>query len=112
MSAGIRSGVHWTRLASRPSTAPKRLDQARLGEARHADEQGVTPSEQRDKRAIDDLRLAEDHPADALAHLAQAFAQFLDVGNKVARRRGDWGEFRLGSVQCSLSRMIECHVRR
>jgi hypothetical protein len=38
---------------------------------------------------IDDLALAEDDVADALAHLAQALAQRVDLGNQVARGGGD-----------------------
>ena len=39
MSDGIRSGVNWMRLASRPEHDAQRLDQLGLGEARHADQQ-------------------------------------------------------------------------
>jgi len=83
----------------------QRFHQLRLGEARHADEQQVTPAEQRDKGLVDNFGLSEDHPTDAFAHLAQALTKSFDPGNDVGGGGGRIGEFRLGSAQCNLSRL-------
>ncbi len=40
------------------------------------------------KRLIDDLALAEDHPADALAHLRQALAQGVDLRDQIGHAGG------------------------
>ena len=64
MSAGIRSGVNWTRFWVSPSTTPERLDQPGLGEPGHADQQHMTARQQRDKRFLDDAFLAEDRAPD------------------------------------------------
>ena len=71
---------------------PERLDQPRLGEAGHADQQRVAAGEQRDQRLIDHLALAEDDAADALAHQGEALAERLDLGDEIGRagsRRSD-----------------------
>ena len=44
----------------------ERLDQARLGQAGNADQQRVTPGQQRDKTLIDNVLLAEDDIANRL----------------------------------------------
>ena len=46
----------------------ERFHQPRLRETGHADEQGVTPGEQRDKCLLDRLMLAENDTPDALSH--------------------------------------------
>ena len=74
MSAGIRSGVHWTRRSLEAKDHAQRLDQPGLGQARHADQQHVAAGQERDQGLIDDPLLAEDHPADAGPALAQAVA--------------------------------------
>ena len=45
------------------------------------------PRQQRDQGLLDHLGLTEDDLADALAHEAEAFAERLDLGNEIARRR-------------------------
>ena len=65
----------------------------------------MTPSQQGDKRIIDDLRLAEDDATDAFAHLLQAFAKFFDFGYQIACGWGDGSKLWLGSAQCNLSRV-------
>ena len=53
MSAGIRSGVNWMRLNDSSSASGQRLDEQRLGQAGHADEQAVPAREQRDQQVLD-----------------------------------------------------------
>jgi hypothetical protein len=70
----------------------QRLDQSRLGEAGDADQQPVAAGEQRDQRLIDDLALAEDDAADALADEGEAGAERFDLGEELAgvfRRRDE-----------------------
>ena len=47
-------------LGVEPEHLAERLDEQRLGEARHADQQRMAAGEQRDERALDDDILAED----------------------------------------------------
>ena len=53
----------------------QRLDQPRLGEAGHADQQRMAAGQQRDQGLIDHLALAEDDVADLLAHSAEPLAE-------------------------------------
>src|SRR3546814_16883433 len=55
------------------------LDQAGLGEARHADEQAMAAGQQGDQGLIDHRLLAEDDTADRLAHDAELVAQIVDL---------------------------------
>src|SRR3546814_2940977 len=55
------------------------LDQAGLGEARHADEQAMAAGQQGDQGLIDHRLLAEDDTADRLAHEAELVAQIVDL---------------------------------
>ena len=66
MSEGIRSGVNWMRENFRSSTRAMRVDEQRLGQARHADDQAVAADEQRQQHLLDDVLL----PDDQLAQLA------------------------------------------
>ena len=49
----------------------QRLDQPRLGETRHADEQTMAAGEQRDQHLVDHIVLAEDDAADPFAHFGE-----------------------------------------
>ena len=57
----------------------ERLDQPRLGEARHADQQHMTARQQRDKRFLDDPFLAEDRAADLGADPGEPLDRRLDL---------------------------------
>ena len=50
-----------------PEHDPKRLDELRLGEARHADEQPVAAGQDRDEGEVDDPLLPEDDRVDGVA---------------------------------------------
>ena len=52
MSDGIRSGVNWMRENFRSSDARQRVDQQRLGQPRHADDQAVAADEQRQQHLV------------------------------------------------------------
>ena len=69
-----------------PEHDAERLDEARLGEARHADEEGMPSRQECDKGLIDDLLLAENDLAQALAHRQHALAQVLDFGDEGGSR--------------------------
>ena len=81
MSEGIRSGVNWMRLASSPRIRAQRLHQQGLGEARHADQQGMAAAEERDQGVLDHLLLAEDDGACRLVHALDTLAGRLDAGD-------------------------------
>ena len=66
-SDGIRSGVNCTRLKSSVERRGERLDQQRLGHARHPFEQHVAPHEQRGDQAGQRAVLADDDLADLVA---------------------------------------------
>ena len=69
MSDGIRSGVNWMRLKLRSSASAEGLDHERLGQAGHADQQGMAAGEDGGEDLVDHLLLADD----PLGHLgAQA----------------------------------------
>jgi hypothetical protein len=63
MSEGIRSGVNWMRLASRPSTIPS-ASTSLPWRARHADQHAVAAAEHGDERLFHHLVLAEDYRPD------------------------------------------------
>src|SRR5262249_21522082 len=86
MSAGMRSGVHCTRLSSDPKDVAERPPHPALAKAGHADEQRVTARQQRDKSLIDGRMLTEDHAPDALPHLAQALAEGFDFARQLFSR--------------------------
>ena len=60
MSDGIRSGVNWMRVELQLEHLRQRLDQQRLGQAGHADDQAVAADEQRQQHQLDDVVLADD----------------------------------------------------
>ena len=60
MSDGIRSGVNWMRENFRSSTARQRVDQQRLGQPGHADDQAVAADEERQQHLVDDVVLTDD----------------------------------------------------
>ena len=70
MSLGIRSGVNWTRLKRQVERLRDGLDHEGLGQAGHADEQGVAAGEDGGEDAVDHVVLADD----PLGHLARAGA--------------------------------------
>ena len=88
MSAGIRSGVNWIRLNDRSRICATRLDQQRLGQARHAGDQAVPAGEQRHQHLVDDRVLADDDLADlaedALAAVRHALGDRGDVRLRVS----------------------------
>ena len=67
----------------------ERLDQQRLGEARHADQQRVAAGQNGDERALDHLVLAEDDGGGRLVDALHALAGRLDAGDDVAASRCD-----------------------
>ena len=76
--------MNWTRRASRPEHGAERLDELRLGEARHADEQAVAAGQDRDQGQVDDLFLAEDDRVDGVPR----------APDRLERRLGDCGRSR------------------
>jgi hypothetical protein len=68
MSDGIRSGVNWMRLELSPRTVPSVVDQLGLGEAGHADQQRMTPGQDREEGLLDDAFLSEDDIRDGLLY--------------------------------------------
>ena len=63
MSDGIRSGVNWMRVNLRSRTLRERVDEQRLREAGHADEEAVAAGEERDEHLLDDVVLPDDELA-------------------------------------------------
>ncbi len=64
MSAGIMSGVPWTRLEVEREEAGEGLDGERLGDAGNAFDEGVAAAEQGEQGLVDHLLLAGDDLAD------------------------------------------------
>ena len=65
MSVGIKSGVNWMRLVSRPSTMRQCLHQLGLGQAGHADQQAMAARHQGHQGLLDHIVLAENHVRNA-----------------------------------------------
>ncbi len=61
--------------------AAERAGELGLGEARRADEEGMAAAQDGDQHLLHHLVLAEDHPADGGASLAEPLARGLDVGD-------------------------------
>ena len=89
----------------------QRVDQQRLGQARHADQQAMAAREQRVQRRRDDLLLADDHLADLLLQQANPGRQlvehrgrvmFDDRRNGVDRREGGFVNHKLYLVRILL----------
>ena len=78
MSIGMRSGVNWIRLNLSDIVSASLLTSKRLGQAGHAHEQGVPPGEHADRQPLDDLALADDHPADLVSQPGIDLAQMID----------------------------------
>ena len=72
MSAGIRSGVNWMREKSRSSVSASVRTSSVLPSPGTPFEQAMPADEQAGQHAVDDLVVADDHPADLLAHGAVA----------------------------------------
>ena len=75
MSIGIRSGVNWMRLNFKRHRFRQLADQQRLGQPRHAHQQGVAPGEQADRQPLDHVLLADDHAAQLAFQLRVNLAQ-------------------------------------
>ena len=67
-------------LVVEPENRAEGFHQLGLAEPGESDEQSVTAREKGDKGLFDNLLLAEDHPADAVAHHRHAVAERLDLG--------------------------------
>ena len=78
MSIGIRSGVNWMRLNLQRHRLGQLADHQRLGQPGHAHQQGVPAGEQADRQPLDDVVLADDHPAQLLAQPGINFAEPVD----------------------------------
>ncbi len=83
MSDGIRSGVNWMRLKRQVERLGQRADHERLGQARHAHEQGVAAAEDRHQQLVEHLLLADDDLADFLLELLVRGAELFDHLNVV-----------------------------
>ena len=70
MSIGIRSGVNWMRLNLSDIVSASLLTKQRLGQSRHAHQQGVPAGEQADRQPLDDVALADDDAAQLLPQSA------------------------------------------
>ncbi len=68
-------------LGVEPQYPAQRLDQQRLGEAGHADQQGMPAGEDGDERALDHLLLAEDDRGGGLVHALDALAGRFDAAD-------------------------------
>ena len=55
MSEGMRSGVNWMRLNSSVEHVGEGVDEQRLGEPGHADEEAVAAREEGDEQVLDHL---------------------------------------------------------
>ena len=81
MSDGMRSGVNWMRLNSRPERLRDGAHHQRLGGAGKTGDQTMAADEERDENLIDHLLLADDDLADlvenAVAHSMEAVDAFL-----------------------------------
>ena len=67
MSDGIRSGVNWMREKRQVDDAGQGVDEQRLGQPGHADDQAVAADEQREQHLRQHLVLADDELAQLLA---------------------------------------------
>ncbi len=72
-------------LVVEPEDRAERLDQPRLGEPGHADQQRVAARQQRDQGLLDHLGLTEDDLADALADELEALPKRFDLGDEIRR---------------------------
>ena len=110
MSAGIRSGVHWMRRSSSPSTVPSVSTSRVLARPGTPIKQRVTAGQQGDQGLVDHLLLTEDDSRDAGANLRQPVAECLDLmGELFARVAGvelwighrQWGVLQTGADEDS-----------
>ena len=79
MSLGIRSGVNWMRLNTRPKRLRQGAHQQRLGGAGKAGDQAVAAHEQADHHLFQHLLLADDHAAHLRHDLGLHLAEALDA---------------------------------
>ena len=79
MSPGIRSGVNCTRLKSRPSSWPQRLDEGRLADAGDALEQHVAAAEDAGEDQAVQFGPAEQHAVELLEQPAGEVGGPLEV---------------------------------
>ena len=70
-------------LVLEPEHGAERFDEARLGEAGHADQQRVAAGEQRDESKVDDALLAKNNGGRRLAHFLDLGANFFDTVNEL-----------------------------
>ena len=68
MSDGIKSGRELDTVEFEIENIRQRADEQRLGQARHADQQTMTPGEEGDQDFFDDLVLADDDLANLADH--------------------------------------------
>ena len=87
MSAGIMSGVNWMRLKLQPRTAGERLDEQRLGEPGHADDQRMPFGENGCQHCADGLVLADDDFAELGANAIAGGLGVLEVAEIVRWQR-------------------------
>ena len=81
MSEGIRSGVNWMRLASRPSTLPSVSTSSVLARPGTPISSAWPPDRMRDERALDHLLLAEDDGGGGLLDALDALAGRFDAAD-------------------------------
>ena len=79
-----------------------RVHEQRLGEARHADDQGVAAGEQRDEHLLDDVVLADDELPELAEDLLVTGAEIVREGNVV--RAGESDLFRCCSHVTSVGK--------
>ena len=79
MSLGMRSGVNCTRLKRERQRLGHGVDHQRLGQAGHADEQGVAAGEDGGQDALDDLLLPDDAPRHLGAEARGGGGQLLEL---------------------------------
>jgi hypothetical protein len=77
MSDGIRSGVNAFVVEAKHRA--QRLHEARLGEARHTDEERMAAGEQRDQGEVDDAVLTEDDGRGGFPYVLNFGADFVQA---------------------------------
>ena len=84
---GHQIGRALNALVVEPEDRAQGLDQPRLGETGHADQQGMPAAQEGDQGLLDHLALTKDDFADALADEAEAAPKRSDFGNADRQRR-------------------------
>ena len=78
-------------LVLEPEHGAERLDQARLGNARHADQERVAAGQDRDEGEVDDAALAENDGGGGFTGGVDLGAHFLDAVDKLSFRGSGYG---------------------